>query len=233
LLKVDNLSKRFHIHILGNKVINAFRGISFHIKRGEFLGLSGPSGSGKSSILKCIYRTYLPTEGHIWFDSAVHGELDIASAPNQVVLDLRRKEVGYISQFLKVIPRVPAIEIVAEPLITKKRMPSHEARQAAGELLRKLNIPAYLFDAYPSSFSGGEQQRVNIARAVIWAPRLLLLDEPTASLDKSSIAIVIELLKTLKTQGTTMIGIFHDRDIMDSVTDRTYELKQEVTKHAA
>lgn len=233
MLKVDNLSKTFHIHILGNKVINAVRGISFHVKRGEFLGLSGPSGSGKSTILKCIYRTYLSTEGSIWFDSAVHGELDIASAPNQVVLDIRRKEVGYISQFLKIIPRVPAIEIVAEPLVSKNRMPPHEARKIAGDLLSRLNIPAYLFDAYPSSFSGGEQQRVNVARAVIRAPRLLLLDEPTASLDKSSIDIVIELLKMLKKQGTTMIGIFHDHNIMNLVTDRTYEVKHEFTKYAA
>jgi alpha-D-ribose 1-methylphosphonate 5-triphosphate synthase subunit PhnL len=233
LLKVDNLSKTFHIHILGNKVINALRGISFHVKRGEFLGISGASGSGKSTILKCIYRTYLSTEGRIWFDASVHGELDIASAPNQTVLDIRRKDIGYISQFLKIIPRVPAIDIVAEPLVTKKRMPPHEAKKIAGELLRKLNIPDYLFDAYPSSFSGGEQQRVNIARAVIWAPRLLLLDEPTSSLDKSSTDIVIELLMMLKEHGTTMIGIFHDRNIMDLITDKTYEIQQEVTTDAA
>lgn len=233
MLKVDNLSKTFHIHILGNKVINALRGISFHVKRGEFLGISGASGSGKSTILKCIYRTYLSTEGRIWFDASVHGELDIASAPNQTVLDIRRKDIGYISQFLKIIPRVPAIDIVAEPLVTKKRMPPHEAKKIAGELLRKLNIPDYLFDAYPSSFSGGEQQRVNIARAVIWAPRLLLLDEPTSSLDKSSTDIVIELLMMLKEHGTTMIGIFHDRNIMDLITDKTYEIQQEVTTDAA
>ncbi len=233
MLKVDNLCKTFHIHILGNKVINACCGISFHVKRGEFLGLSGPSGSGKSTILKCIYRTYLSTEGSIWFDSAAHGEIDIASAPNQVVLDIRRKEVGYVSQFLKIIPRVPAIEIVAEPLVTKNRMPPYEARKIAGELLRKLNIPDYLFDAYPSSFSGGEQQRVNIARALIWSPRLLLLDEPTASLDRSSIDIVMDLLGTLKKQGTTMIGIFHDPKVMDMITDRAYEIKRDVASHAA
>jgi len=233
LLRVENLSKTFNIHILDNKVINAFCDVSFHVKRGEFLGLSGPSGSGKSTILKCIYRTYLSSRGNIWFDSAEYGKLNIAAAPNQAILNIRRREVGYVSQFLKVIPRVPAIDIVAEPLVTKSRLPLNKARTRAGELLERLDIPTYLFDAYPCSFSGGEQQRVNIARAVIWVPRLLLLDEPTAALDKDSIAIVIDLLKELKDEGTTMIGIFHDRIIINSVTDKKYEMRHEVTEHAA
>lgn len=233
MLRVENLYKTFNIHILDNKVINAFYDVSFHVRSGEFLGLSGPSGSGKSTILKCIYRTYLSSGGNIWFDSAEYGKLDIAAAPNHTILDIRRSEVGYVSQFLKVIPRVPAIDIVAEPLVTKSRLSLEKARTRAGELLERLDIPPYLFDAYPGSFSGGEQQRVNIARAVIWAPRLLLLDEPTASLDKDSIATVVDLLKELKYEGTTMIGIFHDGIIIDSVTDKKYEMKQGVTEHAA
>jgi len=233
LIRVENLSKTFNIHILNNKVINAFYDVSFHVKKGEFLVLSGPSGSGKSTILKCIYRTYLSTGGNIWFDSAEYGELNIATAANDAILSIRRREVGYVSQFLKVIPRVPAIDIVAEPLVTKSRLSLDKARTRAGELLERLDIPTYLFDAYPCSFSGGEQQRVNIARAVIWAPRLLLLDEPTASLDKDSIAIVIGLLKKLKDEGTTMIGTFHDRFIIDSVMDKKYEMKPEVTENAA
>ncbi len=233
MLTVENLSKTFNIHVLGNKVINAFYGVSFHLNRGEFLGLSGPSGSGKSTILKCIYRTYLSSGGNIWFDSAEYGKLNIATALNQAILNIRRREVGYVSQFLKVIPRVPAIDIVAEPLVTRGRMSLDKARTRAGELLERLCIPTYLFDAYPGSFSGGEQQRVNIARAVIWAPRLLLLDEPTASLDKHSMTIVTDLLKELKCDGTTMIGIFHDRIIIDSVTDKKYEMKHEVAEYAA
>ena len=233
MLRVENLSKTFNIHILGNKVINAFYGVSFDVNRGEFLGLSGPSGSGKSTVLKCIFRTYLSSGGNIWFDSAEYGKLNIATAPNQAILDIRRREVGYVSQFLKVIPRVPAIDIVAEPLVTRGRLSLDKARARAGELLERLDIPTYLFDAYPCSFSGGEQQRVNIARAVIWAPRLLLLDEPTASLDKHSIAIVTDLLKELKYEGTTMIGIFHDRIIIDSLTDKNHEMKQGVTEYAA
>ncbi len=230
---MDNLSKTFNIHILDNKAINAFCDVSFHVKSGEFLVLSGPSGSGKSTILKCIYRTYLSSGGNIWFDSAEYGKLNIATAPNHAILNIRRREVGYVSQFLKVIPRVPAIDIVAEPLVTKNRLSLDKARTRAGELLERLDIPTYLFDAYPCSFSGGEQQRVNIARAVIWAPRLLLLDEPTASLDKDSIAIVTDLLKELKYEGTTMIGIFHDGVIIDSVADKKYEMKQGVAEHAA
>ncbi len=230
---MENLSKTFNIHILGNKIINAFCGVSFHVKSGEFLGLSGPSGSGKSTILKCIYRTYLSSGGNIWFDSAEYGKLNIATAPNQTILNIRRREVGYVSQFLKVIPRVPAIDIVAERLVTRGRLSPDKARTRAGELLERLDIPTYLFDAYPCSFSGGEQQRVNVARAVIWAPRLLLLDEPTASLDKHSIAIVTDLLRELKYEGTTMIGIFHDRIIIDSVADKKYEMKPGVTEYAA
>ncbi len=233
MLRVENLSKTFNIHILGNKVINPFCGVSFHVKSGEFLGISGPSGSGKSTILKCIYRTYLSSGGNIWFDSAEYGKLNIATAANQTILNIRRREVGYVSQFLKVIPRVPAIDIVAEPLVTRCRLSLEKARARAGELLERLDIPTYLFDAYPSSFSGGEQQRVNIARAIIWAPRLLLLDEPTASLDKHSMSIVTDLVKELKYQGTTMIGIFHDRTIIDSVADTNYEMKQGVTEYAA
>lgn len=233
MIRVENLSKTFNIHILNNKVINAFHDVSFNVRKGEFLVLSGPSGSGKSTILKCVYRTYLSTGGNIWFDSAQYGKLNIATAPNHAILSIRRREVGYVSQFLKVIPRVPAIDIVAEPLVTKNRLSLDKARTKAGELLERLDIPTYLFDAYPGSFSGGEQQRVNIARAVIWAPRLLLLDEPTASLDKDSIAIVIGLLKKLKDEGTTMIGTFHDRIIIDSVMDKKYEMKPEVAENAA
>lgn len=142
-----------------------------------------------------------------------------------MVIDIRHKEIGYVSQFLKVIPRVSAIDIVAEPLLAKCGSSAKEARKRAGDLLERLNIPAHLFDAYPATFSGGEQQRVNIAAAIIWKPRLLLLDEPTASLDSDSVSVVIDLLKELRDQGTSMIGIFHDNDLIESITNRLYRLK--------
>lgn len=220
LLKVDNLSKVFNIHIIGDKVIEGCNDISFVVERGEFLGISGPSGAGKSTILKCIYRTYLPTDGDIWYDSVLYGQVNLAAIADHMVIGLRHKEIGYVSQFLKVIPRVSAIDIVAEPLLLKNGASPEEAKTKAGGLLERLNIPKKLFDAYPVTFSGGEQQRVNIARAIIWKPRLLLLDEPIASLDKGSAAIVVDLLKELRGEGTSMIGIFHDNELMQSITNR-------------
>lgn len=227
MLKVDNLSKVFNIHILGDKVIEGCDGVSFIVEKGEFLVISGPSGAGKSTILRCIYRTYLPSGGDIWYDSVLYGQVNLATIADHMIIGLRHKEIGYVSQFLKVIPRVSAIDIVAEPLLLKNGASPEEAKKKAGDLLERLNIPPKLFDAYPATFSGGEQQRVNIARAVIWKPQLLLLDEPTASLDKDSTAIVAELLKELRYKGTSMVGIFHDERLMESVTDRVYRLKQE------
>lgn len=225
MIKIDNLSKTFHIHALGNKVIEALHAISFQVAAGEFLGLAGPSGAGKSTILKCIYRTYLPTAGDIWYQSKGGGRINLANTSNRLVLGLRSQEIGYVSQFFKVIPRVSALEVVAEPLVTRNGIAPNLARSRAGELLQRLHIPPSLIDAYPATFSGGEQQRVNIARAVIWKPRLLLLDEPTASLDSEATAVVLEILRELKEEGTTMIGIFHQQDMIRRITDRLYETR--------
>lgn len=227
MLKVDNLSKVFNVHILGYKVVEGCDGVSFIVDRGEFLGISGPNGTGKSTILKCIYRTYLPTGGDIWYDTVLYGQVNLATIADHVVIGIRHKEIGYVSQFLKVIPRVSAIDIVAEPLLFKNGASPEEAKTKAGELLERLGISPKLFDAYPATFSGGEQQKVNIARAIIWKPRLLLLDEPTASLDKDSTAIVMELLKELRNEGTSMVGIFHDERLIESITDRIYRLNPE------
>lgn len=225
MLTVDRLSKVFRIHTLGGKTIHGCTEESFFVEHGDFAGLSGPSGAGKSTILKCIYRTYLPTGGTIWYDSARYGKINLVSAPENVILDLRHREIGYVSQFLKVIPRVSALDVVAEPLLMKNGDKPSEARAKAAALLERLHIPSRLLDAYPSTFSGGEQQRVNIARAIIWKPRLLLLDEPTASLDRGFTAIVVELLRELRSEGTSMIGIFHDEALMGSIVDRTYRVK--------
>ncbi len=224
MLALDNLTKTFHIHTLGGKVIEALRGISLEVAPGEFLGLSGPSGAGKSTILKCIYRTCLPTAGDIWYESRDYGRINLATTANRTVLGLRSRELGYVSQFFHVIPRVSALEVVAEPLITRNGIAPHLARTKAAELLQRLQIPSSLLDAYPATFSGGEQQRVNIAKAVIWKPRLLLLDEPTASLDLQATAVVMEILRELKEEGTTMIGIFHRQDMIRQITDRLYEI---------
>ena len=224
MLTVDQLSKDFTLHILDDKRITACRDVSFHVPAGGFLGLSGASGAGKSTVLKCLYRTYLPTGGTIRYDSAAWGEVDLATLADRVVIDIRHREMGYVSQFLKVIPRVSALDVVMEPILTRNGAGREEARRRAVELLERLRIPAHLHDAYPATFSGGEQQRINIARAVSWRPRLLLLDEPTASLDRSSVAVVLEILAELRREGTTMIGIFHDQDLLHSVTDEVYAI---------
>ena len=224
MLSVIDLTKTFNVHILGDKVIRGCNSVSFMVPEGGFLGLSGPSGAGKSSILKCIYRTYLPTSGEVWYDSLLFGKVNLAEIADNMIIDIRHKEIGYVSQFLKIIPRVAAVDIVAEPLLMKNGMSLMEAKTSARDLLERLEIPPHLFDAYPATFSGGEQQRINIARAIIWKPRLLLLDEPTASLDSHSVSIVVALLKELRTQGTSMIGIFHDHELMTAVTDSVYRI---------
>jgi alpha-D-ribose 1-methylphosphonate 5-triphosphate synthase subunit PhnL len=221
LLSVEGLSKRFELHALG-KTIEGCRDVSFEVASGELLALAGPSGSGKSTVLKCLYRTYLPSGGRLRFRSAVLGEVDLARAPERTVLELRRKEIGYVSQFLRVIPRVPALSIVMEPLLRRGTLDRESARRRAVELLDELRIPRALHDAYPATFSGGEQQRVNIARAVLWEPRLLLLDEPTASLDAAAARAAIGVLARLRAQGTTMIGVFHDSQLITTLADRVH-----------
>lgn len=230
MLEVRNLSKTFLIHILGEKVIEGFRRVSFRVAPGEFLGLAGPSGSGKSSVLRCIYGTYRPTTGEMWFASDGLGRVSLADGREEEILQIRRREMGYVSQFLRVIPRVAALDVVAEPLLRLGAEPA-TARLRAAALLERLRIPLMLHDAYPSTFSGGEQQRVNIARAVIWEPRLLLLDEPTASLDRNSQEIVIGLLKELKEKGTSLIGIFHDRAAMETIADNILEMSNGGGEH--
>jgi alpha-D-ribose 1-methylphosphonate 5-triphosphate diphosphatase len=218
LLNVENLSKSFTLHTLGEKTIHGFCDLSFEIDEGQVLALSGPSGTGKSSALKCIYRTYLPSQGRILYRSLSGEELDLAALPEHRIIQLRRGEMGFVSQFLKVLPRVAAADVVAEPLI-QQGAKREAARQQAEKLLDRLNIPTRLHDAYPVTFSGGEQQRVNIARAVIGRPRLLLLDEPTASLDAGSVQVVLDLLDELRRTGTTMVMICHDQEVARQIAD--------------
>ena len=223
MLQVEHLSKTFTLHMLAKKRIQGFADISFQVASGKALVLSAPSGFGKSSILKCIFRTYLPSKGHIRYTSASMGEVDLATLDEHRVIRLRRSEISYVTQFLNVLPRVSTVDIVADPLVIQG-VPLKEARQAARQFLTRLNIPRRLFDAYPTTFSGGEQQRVNIARAVIGRPRLLLLDEPTASLDPAATTVVLEMLQELKAQGTAMVAVFHDREVAERIADNFFLL---------
>jgi len=225
LLRVENLEKRVVSHTLGSKEILGFAAVSFAVPAGTALGLSGPSGYGKSSVLKCIYRTYLASAGTITYDAAGRGPVELVRLPENEILALRQGELGYVTQFLSVLPRVAALDVVAEPLVGGG-MPRPEAREQARALLRRLKIDDCLHDAFPATFSGGEKQRVNLARAVIRPRRLLLLDEPTASLDLEAMGVVIELLSEIKARGTTLIAIFHDRSIMDRLMDDIYPMPE-------
>ena len=228
MLTVENLEKRFVSHFLNGKEIVGFPSVSFRVEGGRALGLSGPSGTGKSSVLKCIYRTYRTSSGTITYDSAACGRVDLTTLPENEILKLRRTEMGYVTQFLSVLPRVPALDVVAEPLVVAG-VPRPEARENARRLLQRLRINSRLHDAFPCTFSGGEKQRVNLARAVIRPSRLLLLDEPTASLDPEAMQVVLDLLSEMKARGATMIAIFHDRSIMDRLMDDIYAMPEKET----
>jgi alpha-D-ribose 1-methylphosphonate 5-triphosphate synthase subunit PhnL len=229
MLTVENLEKRFVSHFLGGKEIIGFRSVSFKVSAGSALGLSGPSGTGKSSVLKCIYRTYLASSGKITYDSAACGRVDLTALPENEILKLRAAEMGYVTQFLSVLPRVPALDVVAEPLVAAGVL-RPEARENARQLLQRLRIDSALYDAFPCTFSGGEKQRVNLARAVIRPSRLLLLDEPTASLDPEAMQVALDLLSEMKANGTTMVAVFHDRSIMDRLMDDIYAMPEKETR---
>lgn len=225
LLHIQGLSKRFVIEGDGELAVTPIRNLSFRVAAGEFVALVGPSGIGKSSILKCMYRTYLPTAGSIGYAAASGETIDLAQASERRIIQLRRREIGYVSQFLRVIPRVPAIGTVAERLIATG-VERSEALRRAEELLDRLHIPRALRSAFPATFSGGEQQRINLARAFIVKPRLLILDEPTASLDRESKRRVIAYLQDLKKEGTTMVGVFHDSEVIEQAADRVLDIQQ-------
>ncbi|MCI1858965.1 MAG: phosphonate C-P lyase system protein PhnL [Sporolactobacillus sp.] len=231
LLRVEHLDKIFTMHQFGDKQIAGCRNIGFSVEPGEFLGITGQSGAGKSTIIKCIYRTYLPTDGHIFYNSARFGTVDLADAPDRIIINIRKDEIGYVSQFLSIMPRVTALEFVMESLLElgEDEAASHKR---AEEMLAHFNLPEELWNTYPRTFSGGEKLRLNLARAMVRKTRLLLLDEPTASLDLASKATVKERINELKTAGTTMIGIFHDIDFMESVVDRIYKLESGLLKEA-
>ncbi|QNG59339.1 phosphonate C-P lyase system protein PhnL [Bacillus sp. PAMC26568] len=229
LLRVENLQKTFNMHQFNEKQIVGCNGISFSLKEGEFIGITGKSGSGKSTVLKSIYRTYTPTGGAIHYRSELFGSIDLAKATEREMIAIRKNEIGYVSQFLNVMPRVTAMEVVEEALMEMGEK-SEAAIEQAKSILAHFKLPSSLWDSYPRTFSGGEKLRLNLAQAMVKRPKLLLLDEPTASLDDASKLSVKEMILQLKNEGTSMIGIFHDLDFMETVVDREYSLAQGVLK---
>lgn len=224
MMKCEDLSKTFLMHLRDRTRIAAFQGISFTLSPGEFLGISGPSGAGKSSLLKCLYRTYIATTGSIWYTDVAARTWDLVAADEHAVLRLRRHEIGYISQFFPVIPRVSALDTIANSMVARG-FARDESLSRARDLLDRLAIPRALWELSPSTFSGGEKQRINIIHGVIARPRLLLLDEPTASLDAVAARKAVVLIRELKKEGTAMIGIFHDKSLLMSLSDQIMEMK--------
>lgn len=226
VLEIEQLVKGFTLHHLGSE-IGAFEDISFTVDAGEFVLLKGANGAGKSTLLRTLYRSYLPQAGVIRFHSD-HGPIDLARAADIDVAHLRRTEIGFVTQFLMARPRVSAEAIVAEPL----RLAGESAETAldmARRTLATFGVKPDLWRAYPTTFSGGEQQKVNLARALILPQKLLMLDEPTASLDANARAALVARLEELKAAGTAMVGVFHHPGDVERLIDRVIDLTPDTT----
>lgn len=221
VLDIAGLTKGFTLHHLGSE-IGAFENVSFSVSAGEFVLLKGANGAGKSTLLRTLYRSYLPQAGAVRFQSA-HGIIDLARAAEIDIAYLRRTEIGFVTQFLTARPRVSAEAIVAEPL-RLAGVEVSEALERARQALATFGVKPDLWRAYPTTFSGGEQQKVNLARALILPQKLLLLDEPTASLDANARAALVARLTELKASGTALIGVFHHPDDVSHLIDRVVDL---------
>ncbi len=224
VLSVSAVEKNFTMHLQGGLLLPVLRNLTFDVHPGQCVVLGGASGAGKSSILKMVYGNYAIDRGTVLVRADGH-EIDIAAADPRQVLAARRDIMGYVSQFLRAVPRVPALQVVAEPLL-ERGIDTVEAEDRAATLLRRLGIPEHLWNLPPATFSGGEQQRVNIARGFIVDLPLLLLDEPTASLDAHNRDVVVQLIADKRAAGTALLGIFHDLEVREAVADRIVPVEQ-------
>jgi alpha-D-ribose 1-methylphosphonate 5-triphosphate synthase subunit PhnL len=222
ILTLDGVAKTFTMHLQGGVHLPVVAGVSFAVRAGTCVVLGGPSGIGKSSILKMIFGNYRCDAGRILV-RANDETIDVATAGPRRILALRHTAVSYVSQFLRAVPRVAAIDVVAEPLVAAGRAPD-EARERAAELLATLNLPKPLWGLPPATFSGGEQQRVNIARGFLPERPILLLDEPTASLDTKNRAVVADLIAEKKRRGTAIVAIAHDDDVRNAIADEVVDV---------
>lgn len=226
LLQIDDLSKSFTLHRV-NRRIQGCQHISFSVGAGQFVGITGRSGSGKSTILRCIWRTNVPERGRILYQSARFGLVDLTQVSQRQMLYLRAEELGYVSQFLNALPRQTAYDIVLRSALeTYGSDQRAQAEEATEHMLRHFDLAEDLWELYPRTFSGGEKLRLNIAAAMIKRPRLLLLDEPTAALDAASKLKVRALIEQLKAEGTTMLGIFHDLEFMEGLCDHEFNMQK-------
>jgi alpha-D-ribose 1-methylphosphonate 5-triphosphate synthase subunit PhnL len=228
MIHVENLGKFFTLHNQGGVTIPVLAGAEFSVAPGECVALTGESGAGKSTVMRILYGNYLAAPG----SSVRVGGLELTTAAPREILALRRETLGYVSQFLRVVPRVPTIDVVAEPLLALGR-PEDEARARARSLLERLRIPEALWSLSPTTFSGGEQQRVNIARGFAHAYPVLLLDEPTASLDATNRETVLSLIEEARAGGAAIVGIFHDIAARQRVADREIDVSRFAPQAAA
>ncbi|MGC1505372.1 MAG: phosphonate C-P lyase system protein PhnL [Sulfitobacter sp.] len=220
MINLKNVSKTFTLHNQGSAVIEVLHDVSLTVAAGECVALTGASGAGKSTLMRMIYGNYMAQAGEIRI-----GGVDLVQAEPREVIALRREVLGYVSQFLRVVPRVPTLDVVAEPL-RAVGVPAEAAQKRAKTLLGQLNIPERLWGLSPTTFSGGEQQRVNIARGFAHAYPAMLLDEPTASLDAGNREVVLSLIEEAKDRGAAIIGIFHDDLARARVCDREIDVRQ-------
>ncbi|TLP44768.1 phosphonate C-P lyase system protein PhnL [Cohaesibacter sp. CAU 1516] len=226
-LIVTNVAKSFVMHLRGSITIPVVSRVNLVLHAGQCAVLGGPSGVGKSSILKMIYGNYAVNQGQIL---TCHRDkmVDLATADPRTILSVRRETIGYVSQFLRAMPRVSAMDVAAEPLVAQGADVA-EARERACAMLARLNLPEKLWQLPPATFSGGEQQRVNIARGFLTDHPILLLDEPTASLDAANRAIVIDLIEEKKAKNVALLGIFHDADVRDAIADQIIDVSSFAT----
>lgn len=222
-LRTESLGKDFLLHLQGGIRIPVLEGVGLAVAPGECVALHGPSGAGKSTLMRCLYGNYGAGSGRIWLRHDGR-TVDLASADPQLVREVRQETIGYVSQFLRVIPRVPAVQVVAAPL-RARGVAEKEALARAAAMMERLNLPARLHGLPPATFSGGEQQRVNLARGFVAPWRVLLLDEPTASLDAANREAVVGLVEQAREAGTAVVGIFHDADVRDRVATRLFEVR--------